>query len=56
MVLDLGTALVQVREDNAMLQAQIDSLRGALAYQDTIVRQLAALSNVTMRPPISSYP
>ncbi len=54
-MLDLGNALVQLREDNAMLQAQIDSLRFVVAYQDTIVRQLAALSNVSMRAASAPY-
>jgi hypothetical protein len=55
-VMDLGNAIIQLREDNAMLQAQIDSLRGAAAYQDTIVRQLAATAGVSMRPPALAIP
>ncbi|MCC6433276.1 MAG: hypothetical protein IT354_20380 [Gemmatimonadaceae bacterium] len=49
-IIDLGNALGQLREDNALLQADLDSLRAVVAYQDSIVRQLAALSNVSMRP------
>lgn len=56
MMLDLSNAMVQLREDNAYLQAQIDSLRGAVAYQDTIIQQLGALANVSVRPPASSIP
>lgn len=48
-VLDLGMQLVQMREDNAALQAQIDSLRGVVAYQDTVVRQLAATAGIPVR-------
>jgi len=48
-VMDLGSLVGELREENAMMQAQIDSLRGALAYQDTIVRQLAAGAGVQMR-------
>lgn len=55
-VMDLGTLVGQLREENAMLQAQIDSLRGALAYQDTIVRQLAAGAGVQMRSPAFPTP
>jgi len=55
-MLELGNAVSQLREDNALLQAQIDSLRESMAYQDTIIRQLAVLSNVTMRPPTISVP
>ena len=55
-IMELGAALSQLREDNALLQAQIDSLRGVTAYQDTIVRQLANLANVAVRPSSSSTP
>lgn len=55
-ILDLGAAFGQLREENAMLQAQIDSLQAVVVYQDSIVRQLAALSNVSMRPPAPSVP
>ncbi len=55
-MLDLQNALLQTREDNAGLQAQIDSLRGAVAYQDTIIRLLATSANVSVRPPASSNP
>ena len=55
-LMDLGTAVSQLREDNALLQAQIDSLREVSAYQDTIVRQLANLANVAIRPSASSTP
>jgi hypothetical protein len=49
-VLDLGQNLVDVREENAMLQAQIDSIRGIVAYQDSIVRMLAGAAGLQMRP------
>ena len=49
-VLDLGQNLVDVREENAMLQAQIDSIRGVVAYQDTILRMLAGAAGLPMRP------
>lgn len=48
-VLDLGEGLTSIREENAMLQAQIDSLRVVVAYQDTVLRQLALVSGVGMR-------
>lgn len=56
MLLDVNNAPIQMREDNAFMQAQIDSLRGAVAYQDTIIHQLAALANVSVRPLSSSFP
>ncbi len=55
-IMDLESAVLQMREDNSLLQAQIDSLRDVTAYQDTILRQLAALSNLSMRPPSSMVP
>jgi hypothetical protein len=55
-ILDLGSAVFELREENALLQAQIDSLRGTVAYQDTILRQLATLSNVSVRPSPLSVP
>lgn len=55
-VMDLGTLVGELREENAMMQAQIDSLRGALAYQDTIVRQLAAGAGVSMHPSVFTTP
>ncbi len=55
-VMDLGTLVGELREENSMMQAQIDSLRGALAYQDTIVRHLAAGAGVQMRAPVFPTP
>jgi hypothetical protein len=55
-MLDLGQTLVDVREENAAMQAQIDSLRCAMAYQDTVIRQLAGLAGVQVRPPASAMP
>ena len=49
-MMDLGKALMQLREETAMIQAQVDSLRDVVAYQDSIVRQLAAVSNIPVRP------
>ena len=37
-------------------QAVLDSLRHALAYQDTIVRQLAAGAGVSVRSPLFPAP
>lgn len=55
-VIDIGNMVIQLREENADLQAQIDSLRAAAAYQDTIVRQLAGAAGLAMRPPGSLVP
>lgn len=53
---DIGDALGQLREENAFVLAQVDSLRGVVAYQDTIIRQLASQANVSVRPNSSSFP
>ena len=55
-VLDLGQNLVDLREENAMLQGQIDSIRGVVAYQDSIVRMLAGAAGVQMRPQSAPMP
>jgi len=55
-MLDLGQNMIQLREDDALLQAQIDSLRGVVAYQDSILRQLAALSGLSMRSQSAPMP
>ena len=44
--MELSDALNQVRQDNALLQAQIDSLRLVVARQDTLIRRLAAVTGV----------
>jgi hypothetical protein len=50
-LLELNEAMVQLREDNAVIQAQVDSLREVVARQDTTLRVLAAQSGVPVPPP-----
>ena len=45
-VIDMSDALVAVREETALLQAQVDSLREQMARQDTVVRRLAAMAGI----------
>lgn len=45
-LIELGDALNAVREENALLQEQIDSLRTVVARQDTLLRRLAASAGV----------
>lgn len=47
---EIGNELGMLRDENAQLQFQVDSLRGALARQDTVLRQLANLSGVPLTP------
>jgi hypothetical protein len=46
MLVELGDALNGIRHDNALLQAQIDSLRTEVARQDTLLARLANLAGV----------
>lgn len=43
---EIGNELGLLRDENAQLQSQVDSLRGALARQDTLLRQVANLAGV----------
>lgn len=43
---EIGNELGMLRDENATLQFQVDSLRTALAKQDTLLRQLANLSGI----------
>lgn len=47
---EIGHELGMLRDENAQLQFQVDSLRGALARQDTLLRQIANLAGVTLQP------
>jgi NifB/MoaA-like Fe-S oxidoreductase len=47
---EIGNELGMIRDENAQLQFQVDSLRSALARQDTVLRQLANLSGIPVRP------
>lgn len=45
-IIQLGDGLNDLRQDNAVLQQQLDSLRLVVAKQDTVIRQLANLAGV----------
>ena len=47
---EIGHELGYLRDENAQLQAQVDSLRGALARQDSLLRQVANLAGVPIPP------
>ena len=47
-IVQLGDGLNDMRQDNAALQEQIDSLRTIVAKQDTVIRQLANLAGVPL--------
>ena len=47
-IIQLGDGLNDMRQDNAALQEQIDSLRTIVAKQDTVIRQLANLAGIPL--------
>ena len=47
-IIQLGDGLNDLRQDNAALQQQVDSLRLVVAKQDTVIRQLANLAGVPL--------
>lgn len=50
-LLDMSDALVAVREETALLQAQVDSLREQMARQDTLLRRLASMAGMPLPGP-----
>ena len=47
-IIQLGDGLNDLRQENAVLQQQVDSLRLVVAKQDSVVRQLANLAGVPL--------
>ena len=47
-MMQVGTEMSALRQDYAVLQNQVDSLRGVVARQDTLLAHLAAAANVPM--------
>ena len=47
-IIQLGDGLNDLRQDNAVLQQQVESLRVVVAKQDTALRQLANLAGVPL--------
>jgi hypothetical protein len=50
-LIDMSDALVAVREETALLQAQVDSLREQMARQDTVLRRLASTAGMPLLAP-----
>jgi hypothetical protein len=48
-IVDLTDAVNDLRQENALLQGQIDSLRMEVARQDTLVRRMAASVGILPR-------
>jgi hypothetical protein len=49
-MIQVGTEMSAMRQDLATLQNQLDSLRGVVAKQDTVIGRLATQENVPMPP------
>ena len=49
-MVQVGTEMSAMRQDYAMLQNQVDSLRGVVARQDTLLTRLATLANIPLPP------
>jgi hypothetical protein len=47
-IIQLGDGLNDLRQENAVLQQQVDSLLIVVARQDTIMRQLANLAGMPL--------
>ena len=45
-MIQVGTEISAMRQDFAVLQSQVDSLRGVVARQDTLITRLATLANM----------
>ena len=43
---DVGTQITAMQQDYAVLQGQVDSLRGVVARQDTIIGRLASMAGL----------
>jgi hypothetical protein len=41
-MMDVGTQITMLQQDQSLLQSQVDSLRQVMAWQDTIIRRLAS--------------
>jgi hypothetical protein len=50
-LIDMSDALLALREETALLQGQVDSLREQMARQDTVLRRLASMAGVPMSGP-----
>lgn len=47
-MIQVGTEMSAMQQDMAALQSQVDSLRGAVARQDTLFTRLASLANMPL--------
>lgn len=43
---EMGDAISETRGEAAMLRSELDSLRGVISRQDTVLRQLSSMAGV----------
>ena len=48
-IIQLGDGMNTLRQENAEIQQQVDSLRLVVAKQDTVIRQLANLAGMPLK-------
>lgn len=48
-IIQLGDGMNTLRQENAEIQQQVDSLRLVVAKQDTVIRQLANLAGIPLK-------
>ena len=48
-MMDVGTEISAMRQDLALLQNQVDSLRAVAMHQDTLIVRLASLANMPLK-------
>lgn len=49
-MMQVGTEISAIRQDYAVLQSQVDSLRGVVTRQDSLLTRLATVANVPLPP------
>ena len=47
-MIDVGTQISAMQQDYAVLQSEVDSLRGVVARQDTIITRLAGMAGLPL--------
>ena len=50
-LMEMSDALAALREETALLQAQVDSLSHHVARQDTVMRRLASMAGLQLQGP-----
>lgn len=48
-IIQLGDGMNSLRQENAEIQQQVDSLRLVVARQDTVIRQMANLAGIPLK-------